>query len=141
MAGDGQRKRREGIWLVKYFISTWGTTLTTRKAPFFIHIFINIESFLIVKLWNANIEMSWCWSYSFSFYRVGGSAFLWVVLGISKWAFLVRVGFEAAYKYKDKKAEETKKIENAKQKKEQKSPCQFILREVRKFPYIFAYIQ
>ena len=108
------------------------------KSSFFIHIFINIESFLIVKLWNANIEMSWCRSYSFSFYRVGGSAFLWVVLGISKWAFLVRVGFEAAYKYMDKKAKETKKIENKHQKKDQKSPCQFILREVRKFPYIWV---
>ena len=41
----------------------------------------------------------------------------------------------------DKKAKETKKIENKHQKKDQKSPCQFILREVRKFPYIFAYIQ
>ena len=51
MADDEIRKRTEGIWLVKYFISTWGTTLT-RKAHFYSH-FINIESFFVVKLWNA----------------------------------------------------------------------------------------
>ena len=85
--------------------------------------------------------MSWCWSYSFSLYRVGGFAFVWMVLGINQRVFLVRVCYEAAYKYKDKKAEETKKIENTEQTKEQKSCCQFLLRKVRNFPFIFAYIQ
>ena len=58
---------------------------------------------------------------------------------INKCVFLVRVGLEAAYKDKDKKAKETKKIDNTHQKKEQKSPCQFILRKVRKFLDTFAF--